>query len=384
MSESQDFYSVLGVSKNATADELKKAYRKLALKYHPDRNPDDKEAEEKFKEVNNAYQVLGDPEKRQRYDAMGHDAFTRGGAGGAGGPGMDPMDIFSQMFGGAAGAEGFDLGDLFGFGGGRRRQNGPRRGDDLLYEMAIDFEDAVFGADKTIAIPRAEKCDHCHGEGCEPGTSRTTCPDCHGTGQITQSRGFFSMSQPCGRCRGQGVILEKPCRDCHGSGTVRKTSKLDVHVPAGIDTGNRLRLAGQGAAGVQGGANGDLFVAINVKPSDIFERVNNDLYCNVPVPFITAVLGGTITVPTITGPEDLKIPAGVQNGTRFRMKGKGMPNARGGARGDAYVCVQVEIPSSLTSEQSKKMKEFAELASNSSQYPHQTSFQKKSQRWMRK
>lgn len=382
MSESQDYYSVLGVSKTASADELKKAYRKLALKYHPDRNPDDKEAEEKFKEVNNAYQVLGDPEKRQRYDAMGHDAYTHGGAGGAGGPGMDPMDIFSQFFGGGAGGGGFDFGDLFGMGGGSRRRNGPVRGDDLLYELAIDFEDSVFGADRTITIPRTVKCEHCHGEGCEPGTTKKTCPDCHGSGQVTHSRGFFSMSQPCGRCRGQGGIIEKPCKECRGAGVVKKTSTLDVHIPAGIDTGNRLRLSGQGATGIRGGENGDLYVAIVVKPSDIFERVNvNDLLCDVPVPFAIAALGGTLTVPTITGPEELKIPAGVQSGTKFRIKGKGMPNARGGARGDAYIRIQVEIPTSLTSEQTKKLKEFAALASNSSQYPKQTAFNKKSQRW---
>ncbi len=386
MSESQDYYSVLGVSKSATADELKKAYRTLAMKYHPDRNPDDKEAEEKFKEVNNAYQVLSDPEKRQRYDALGHDAFTHGGAGGAGGPGMDPMDIFAQMFGGAGGGEGFDLGDLFGFGGGRRRRNsnGPVPGDDLLYELTIDFEDAVFGADKTIQIPRTEKCTHCNGEGCEPGTSKKTCPTCKGTGQITQSRGFFSMSQPCSHCHGQGVIIEKPCKECNGAGAVRKTSHLDVHVPAGIDTGNRLRLAGQGAAGLRGGANGDLYVSISVRPSDVFERQNNDLYCIVPIPFTTAVLGGTLTVPTITGPEEIKIPAGVQSGTKFRVKGKGMPNARGGNRGDEYIVIQVEIPTSLSSEQTKKMKEFAAVSSSSSQYPKQAAFQKKSARWTRK
>lgn len=382
MSDEKDYYSVLGVSKSATADELKKAYRTLAMKYHPDRNPGDKEAEEKFKEVNNAYQVLGDAEKRQQYDALGHDAFTHGGAGAAGGPGMDPMDIFSQMFGGAAGGGGFDFSDLFG--GGSKRRNGPQRGDDLLYELTIDFEDAVFGADKTISVPRTETCDHCKGDGCEPGTSKKTCPDCKGTGQVRYSRGFFSMSQPCNRCHGQGVIMDSPCKQCGGVGSVRKTSKLEVHIPAGIDSGNRLRLAGQGAAGVRGGATGDLYVSIDVRESAVFDRDGTDLTCDVPIPFVTAVLGGSVSVPTITGPETLKIPAGVQNGTRFRMKGKGMPNARGGARGDEYVRIFVEIPTSLTSEQTKKLKEFAEIAPKASQYPAQAAFLKKAQRWMKK
>ncbi len=381
MAQSNDYYSILGVAKTATADELKKAYRTLALKYHPDRNPGDKEAEEKFKEVNNAYQVLSDPEKRQRYDALGHEAYVHGGSAGMGGdPGVNPMDIFNQFFGGVHGGD-FDLGDLFGFGGRRSDPNGPVRGDDLLYPLTIDFEDSVLGADRQIRVPRTEKCGHCNGEGCEPGTSKKTCPDCKGTGHITRSQGFFSMSQPCGRCRERGVIIEKPCKECGGSGTVRNTSTLDVHIPAGIATGNRLRLAGQGAAGVRGGSNGDLYVAVTVRPSDVFERINNDLYCDVPIPFSMAVLGGRLTVPTVTGPEDIKIPAGVQHGTKFRIKGKGMPNAAGGARGDEYIRVKIEIPTTLTSEQAAKMKEFVELKGTSSQYPQQASFAKRTKKW---
>lgn len=247
--------------------------------------------------------------------------------------------------------------------------------------MTIDFEDSVLGADRQIRVPRTEKCGHCNGEGCEPGTSKKTCPDCKGTGHITRSQGFFSMSQPCGRCRGRGVIIEKPCKECGGSGTVRNTSTLDVHIPAGIATGNRLRLAGQGAAGVRGGSNGDLYVAVTVRPSDVFERINNDLYCDVPIPFSMAVLGGRLTVPTVTGPEDIKIPAGVQHGTKFRIKGKGMPNAAGGARGDEYIRVKIEIPTTLTSEQAAKMKEFVELKGTSSQYPQQASFAKRTKKW---
>lgn len=386
MSE-QDFYSILGVSKTATADELKKAYRTLAMKYHPDRNPGDKDAEEKFKEVNNAYQTLSDPEKRQRYDALGHDAYVHGGASGAGAGGMDATDFFNQFFGGGAGGfSDFNLEDLFGFGGGSRsrKRRGPQKGDDLLYHLTIDFEDSVFGAEKTIRIPRMEKCEHCQGQGCEPGSSKTTCPDCHGTGQVTRSSGFFSMSQPCRRCGGTGIIMDKPCRDCHGAGAVQKTSTLTVRIPAGIDTGSRLRMAGEGAAGPQGGPNGDLYVEIEVRESDVFQRDGNDLYCDVPVPFYLACMGGTITVPTVTGPEEVNLPAGVQDGALMRLRGKGMPNARGGARGNQFARIRVEVPTSLSSAQKKALKDFAQLPQEDSQYPRQTSFRKRAGKWLKK
>ncbi|MBP5300435.1 MAG: DnaJ domain-containing protein, partial [Victivallales bacterium] len=242
MSESQDYYSILGVSRDVTPDQLKKAYRTLALKYHPDRNPDDKEAEEKFKDVNNAYQVLSDPQKRARYDQLGHEAFVHGG--GFGGATVDPMDIFSQFFGGGFG--GIDLGDLFGGGSRRRSPNAPTRGDDLLYQLDIEFEDAVFGVAKTITIPHTEQCTHCHGKGAEPGSDKRTCPACHGSGQQTRRQSFFMMSQPCPTCRGTGFVIDKPCKECRGQGMVEKRKKIEVRIPAGIDTGARLRVSGEG------------------------------------------------------------------------------------------------------------------------------------------
>lgn len=387
MSDSKDFYTILGVSRNASADELKKAYRTLAMKYHPDRNPGDKEAEEKFKEVNNAYQVLSDPEKRQRYDALGHEAYTRGGASG-GGPGMDPMDIFSQFFGGAGGGGmGFDLGDLFGGfgGGGGRSRNAPRKGKDLLYSLTINFEDTVFGGKEVIKVPHMVKCSHCGGNGAEPGTKRMTCPQCGGSGQVTRSQGFFSMSQPCGKCYGKGFILERPCRECHGQGSVKRVDELTVTIPAGIDSGEQLRLVGQGDPGINGGPAGDLYVEIEVRPSNVFQRRGNDLICEVPVPVTTAILGGTIQVPSITGMEALEIPAGIQNGTSLRVRGKGMPNLHphSGGRGDEYVRIRVEVPQNLTGEQKRKLQEVAAILPGdaASQYPEGAAFRKRTKKW---
>ncbi len=381
MSDNQDYYSILGVSRNASADELKKAYRKLALKYHPDRNPDDKEAEENFKKVNNAYQVLGDEEKRARYDQLGHDMYTRAGGAGGGGPTMDASDFFSSIFGGEGG---FDLGDLFGMGGGsRRRRNGPRQGDDLLYELTIEFEDAVFGTTKTITVPRIENCSTCNGSGAEPGSTKKTCPVCHGSGQQVISQGFFSMSQPCRNCHGSGTIIEKPCKQCHGQGNVRTKNQIEVTIPPGVDTGNRLRLPGKGNAGTNGGPAGDLYIAIEVKPHNLFVRQGNDILCEVPISVVTAILGGTIEVPTITGKGELKLPAGVQNGSRFRIKGKGVASARGGGRGDEYVRVIVEIPSDVNSDQKELLRKFAEKTNEKKQYPHIKSFRDKASRWMK-
>lgn len=376
MSDEKDFYSVLGVSRSATEDELKKAYRTLAMKYHPDRNPGDKAAEEKFKEVNNAYQVLGDADKRRRYDQLGHQMYTQGGSSG---PSMDASDFFSQMFGGA----GFDLGDLFGFGGSSRRRNAPRKGEDLLYEMDIDFEDAVFGTDETITIPRVETCSHCNGQGAEPGTAKHTCPVCHGTGQQTVSQGFFSMSQPCRKCGGAGEIIDKPCRKCGGRGATEGRNAIEVHIPAGVDTGVRLRVSGKGNAGANGGPTGDLYISIRVLPHKLFSRQGNDIYCDVPVSFVTAALGGTVKVPTITGAKEITIPAGVQNGTKFRLKDMGVANARGGRRGDEYVRVLIDIPTNLSSAQKDKLREFAELTNEKKQFPGIKSFIDKAQNWMK-
>ena len=275
----QDYYQTLGVSKNATADELKKAYRKLAIKYHPDKNPGDKAAEEKFKEVSLAYEVLSDPEKRRQYDQLGHDAYTSHGTAGGGASGADfrhAQDIFSQFFGGGVSFE-----DLFGGGGGGRRRayNGPVDGDDLRYDLEIDFEDAMYGADKKITMPRLVDCPDCSGSGCEPGSGKKVCPKCGGTGQQTVSQGFFSMSQPCSRCRGTGQIIEKPCRKCGGAGRVEVEKSFQLHIQPGVDTGSRLRVPGKGGAGLHGGQPGDLYVVIHVRANDIFTRNGEDLLC---------------------------------------------------------------------------------------------------------
>lgn len=360
-----DYYDILGVSRSATQDEVKKAYRKLAMQYHPDRNPGNKEAEEKFKEVNAAYEVLGDASKRERYDQLGHAAYTQGGRGGAG-AGFDPMDIFSSVFGGGGGGFSFNFSDLFGGGRGQRR-NGPQPGEDLLYEMQLEFLEAITGVDKEISFPRTEPCKTCNGTGAKPGTSKKQCTHCHGTGQETISQGFFQMSQPCHYCRGAGEIIEEKCPDCKGNGSIRKQIKKQIQVPAGIDEGKRLRLQGEGNAGRNGGPAGNLYVEIHVRPHEFFIRDVNDIYCEVPITFCDAALGGTVSVPTVYGSEELKIPAGLQSGQKLRMKGKGAPvlGSRG-ANGDQYVIVKVETPVDLNSEQKKKLEEFRELIKNSS------------------
>ena len=377
---SEDFYSVLGVSRSASQDELKKAYRTLAMKYHPDRNPGDKEAEEKFKEVNNAYQVLSDPDKRARYDQLGHENYTRGGAGGA--QYADASDFFSQMFGGGFGGAGFDLGDLFGMGGRKRNPNVPTQGDDLLMEMTIDFEEAVFGAKKKINGKHIVTCDRCSGSGAEPGSSKTTCPVCHGTGTQQFSQGIFTMNQPCSKCRGTGTIIEKPCTKCRGQGLIRATLDKEVTIPAGVDTGTRLRLAGFGNAGRNGGPSGDLYISLTVKPDAVFTREGLDLYCEMPISYMTAALGGTIEVPTITGPESIKIAAGTQSNSVQRLRGKGVPSPRGNGRGDLYVKVVVEVPTGLSSAQKSKLKEFGELVKDDSQHSILAKFKKKAANWL--
>ena len=377
MDDNQDYYSVLGVDRNASADDLKKAYRKLAIKYHPDHNPGDKEAEEKFKQVNNAYQVLRDPEKRQRYDAMGHEAYTRGGAGG--GPTMDASDFFSQIFGNNGGGFGFDFGDLFG-GGGQRGRNGAQRGEDLGYQLTIDFEDAIFGAVKSIKVPHTESCSHCHGDGAEPGSSKRQCPTCHGSGVSSSGMGGFMFRQTCRQCGGSGVIIERPCRECRGSGVVSRNSEVEVKIPAGIDDGMRLRVAGHGNAGVRGGGPGDLIIAFRVRPHDFFVRDGNDIHCDVPVKITTAILGGTVSVPTVTGMCDITIPAGIQSGTRLCLKGKGITTAGSRGRGNQYVRIVVETPQNLTSDQLAKLREFEALSGRRSQYPKVNAFEERNRK----
>ncbi len=351
----RDYYETLGIDRSASQSDIKKAYRKLAVKYHPDKNPGDKEAEDRFKEVSQAYEVLSDESKRRQYDQYGHEAFTRGGRGSA--AGVDPFDIFSQVFGSG-------IFDSF-FGGGGRSASGPQSGSDLRYDLQIDFEDAVFGADREISIPRAETCSSCGGSGCEPGTSRRTCPHCRGAGQVSVAQGFFSIRQPCPHCAGTGEVVDHPCASCRGEGRIKRRKKIRIHIPAGVETGSRLRVSAEGEAGRRGGPPGDLYVVLHVKEHDLFKRDGEDLHCDVPIPFPIAALGGIVKVPTIGGAAELKIPAGTQTGSVFRLRGKGVPSVRGLGRGDQHVRIHVEVPTNLSGIQKTKLREFAEACDDS-------------------
>ena len=361
--QKRDYYEVLGVSKGASDDEIKKAYRKLAKKYHPDMNPGDKEAEAKFKEVNEAYSILSDSEKRARYDQFGHAGVDPNyGAGGPGGGfggfdmgDIDLGDIFGSFFGGGFG----------GFGGSASsRRNGPQKGESLRASLTISFEEAAFGCEKEINLNRTEECEACHGSGAEPGTTAETCPDCRGTGVVrVQQRtgGFaFSSTAPCSRCRGTGKIIHTPCKACGGSGSVKKTKRVTVSIPAGIDDGQAISLRGQGNAGKNGGPAGDLIVAVHVKPHPQFHRDGTTVLYEQPVTFYQAVMGAELEIPTIDGKVKYNLPAGTQTGTTFRLRGKGIPELRGRGRGDQYVTVTVQVPTSLTSEQRAALENFAE------------------------
>lgn len=349
----RDYYEVLGVSRTATEQELKSAYRKLALQYHPDRNPGDKVAEERFKAAAEAYAVLADPDKRSRYDRFGHAGVS--GAAGAG-AGFDPTIFadFSDIFGG------FGFGDLFGelFGGGRRR-GGPTRGADLRFDLQITFEESAAGTETTVQIPREEACDTCAGSGAAPGTAPTTCPQCHGRGQLRFQQGFLTVARPCGQCRGTGRVIASPCPACHGQGRVGRQRKVTVKIPAGIASGQQLRLYGEGEHGAGGGPPGDLYVVVHVREHEFFHREGDDLYCELPVSFPTLALGGTIDVPTLNGRQTVDVPAGTQSGQRFRLKGKGMPNVTGRGHGDIHVVVRAEVPRKLTKEQKRLLEQLA-------------------------
>lgn len=356
MADKRDYYEVLGVSKGASDDELKKAFRKEAKKYHPDLHPGDKEAEAKFKEINEAYEVLSNPEKRQRYDQFGHAGVDSnyGAGSGYGGSGFgDFGDIFSDIFGGG-----------FGFGGSGGRRNGPRRGNDVRQVVTISFEEAAFGCKKKINITKQEDCPTCKGTGAKPGTSAETCSHCHGTGQIqTQQRtilGYMTNVTTCPHCQGSGKIIKEPCRDCRGTGKVRKTRTVEIDIPAGIDDGQTMQLSGQGEAGERGGPSGDLLITVRVRPHQMFERSGNDVYLTMPVTFVQAALGATLTVPTLDGVVEYDIPEGTQSGTRFRLRGKGIPFIRGKNRGDQYVTVEVEVPKNLSQRQKEILREFDE------------------------
>ncbi|MGH7834339.1 MAG: molecular chaperone DnaJ [Candidatus Binatia bacterium] len=349
MNGKKDYYELLGVDRNASDDEIKKAFRRLALKHHPDRNPGNKKAEEAFKEVSEAYQVLSDREKRVQYDQFGHAAF------GDGGPfrgGFDFTSGFEDIFG-----------DIFGefFGTGTRQRPRARRGEDLRYSLELSFEEAVFGAEKKFKIPRHGPCDACRGSGSQPGTSPQTCPNCRGKGQVTVQQGFFSISRTCSHCRGYGTIIANPCTACEGSGILRTLHTISVKIPAGVDNGTRLKLKGEGESGSTGGPPGDLYVVIQVKAHPIFERAELDIICEVPIGFVQAALGAEIEVPTLEGKIKLRIPSGTQSGKVFRLKDKGVKDPHGGQQGDQLVRVVVETPTHLTSRQKELLKEFAAL-----------------------
>ena len=353
----RDYYEILEVSREETADGIKKSYRKLAVKFHPDKNPGDHAAEEKFKELGEAYEALSDPQKRAAYDQYGHAAFDPRARARGGGAGFhDPVDIFRDVFGGGGGGSIFE--NIF---GGGQDPNGPQRGDDLRYDMQITLEEAALGCEKEISVTKPDECDHCHGGGAEPGSKMRTCGTCGGRGQVLTSRGIFSIAQTCPHCKGAGRILEKPCRTCSGSGKHERTSKIKLRIPAGVESNSRLRSSGNGEAGVRGGPAGDLYVFLQVKPHEIFSREGDDLLCEVPVSFIQATLGAEIEVPTLQGKATVKIPAGTQPGTLLRLKGRGVKNLQGYGQGDLHVRIQVEVPTHLNSEQKQKLAEFAAL-----------------------
>lgn len=378
-SRKQDYYELLGVAKNATEEELKKAYRKKAVQYHPDKNPGNKEAEEMFKKVSEAYEALKDPEKRAAYDRYGHAAFEGAGAGprGAGGFGgggfHDPFDIFREVFGQGGGGGGGIFDQFF---GGEGNGGGSGRGSDLRYDLEITLEEAARGVEKEISFRKLGECRHCSGSGAEPGSKKTTCPTCRGAGQVTTSRGFFHVRQVCPTCHGTGSRFERVCAKCSGEGRVQETAKINVRIPPGVDTGSKLRSTGNGEAGVMGGSAGDLYIVIHVKEHEVFERQGDDLFCEMPIKFTLATLGGTIQVPTMEGKATLKIPAGTQSGTTFRLKGRGMPQLRGGGSGDQLIRVHVEVPIALTSEQRKKLEEFAQACGDADEPVSKTFFEK--------
>ena len=358
MAEKRDYYEVLGIQKGASEDEIKRAYKKLARKYHPDMNPGDKEAEEKFKEVNEANEVLSDPEKKARYDQFGFAGVDPNYGAGAGG--------------GAYGG---------GFGGQRRNPNAPQRGESIRASVSISFTEAAFGCEKSVTIERSEQCPTCKGSGCAPGTTPEICPDCHGSGTVQTRRqtpmGVFASNGPCRKCGGTGRLIHQPCSDCRGSGAVRKRRTIKVNIPAGIDHGQTISLRGQGGAGKNGGPAGDLLITVMVQPHEIFRRDGVDVFCEAPITFTQAVLGAELEIPTIDGKVKYSIPEGTQTGTVFRLKGKGVPVLNGRGRGDQYVTVVIETPRSLNKEQKEALRRFSETLGENNYEKRKSFFKKK-------
>ena len=359
----RDYYEILSVEREASDQQIKSAYRKLALRYHPDRNPGDGEAEERFKEAAEAYAVLADREKRALYDRFGHAGVSGAGAGAAG---FDPIVFadFGDIFSG--------LGDIFGFGdifGGRRRRGGPQRGADLRYDLEISFEESFDGAETSIQIPREETCETCNGSGAAAGSKPEVCATCRGTGQLRYQQGFLTVARPCSNCRGSGQVISKPCQTCRGAGRVGRERKITVKIPPGIATGQRLRLYGEGEHGTVGGPPGDLYVVVHVQEHPFFHREGDDLYCEIPVTYPLLSLGGELRVPTVKDEDELTIPAGTQPGARFKLRGKGMPSVSGRGKGDLYVIARVAVPKKLTREQKHLLEELAKTMPQSALDP---------------
>jgi len=360
----RDYYEILGVDRDVSEKDLKKAYRRVAMKFHPDRNPDDKDAEEKFKEASEAYEILSEPQKRAAYDQYGHAGVDAQGGMGAGAGGFGSFsDIFGDVFG-----------DIFGGGGGGRGRGGPARGADLRYTLDLELEDAVRGTTVKIRVPTLVTCEPCGGSGAKAGSKPTSCTTCGGIGQVRMQQGFFSVQQTCPSCRGKGSIISDPCTSCHGQGRVEETKTLSVKVPPGVDTGDRIRLAGEGEAGADGGPSGDLYVQVAVREHDIFQRDGKNLYCEVPVGFVDAALGGELEVPTLDGRVKLKVPPETQTGKLFRLRGKGVAPVRGGAPGDLLCRVVLETPVNLTHKQKELLKEFQASVKGDKHSPRQSSW----------
>lgn len=382
MAGNQDYYELLGVAKTAAPEEIKKAYKKMAMKYHPDRNPGDKDAEEKFKKINEAYEVLSNPEKRQVYDQYGEDGLK-------GGAGMDGAD-FSEMFKNAGFGGGFsNLGDIFdnmfGGGGGRRHaRNMPQQGTDMVSKIAITFKESYTGVSKEISFNRSSTCQFCNGTGAEAGSSRKTCPTCKGAGQVRSGNGFFSISQTCPTCRGEGTIIEKPCTHCRGTGFLKETKKVEVKVPAGIADGMQIRVAGEGNAGLNGGPRGDVYVDVRVKEDELFMREGNDIFVEIPITYSQAALGDKIEVPTMDGPVDMTLPAGTQPNTKMRLKDKGFPDVHGRGKGALYVIFKLEVPKNLSDAHKEAIMKLKEFEKEIKERPTLKDYLEKIKKWFGK